>query len=138
MSCHDIGRALNSVQEKILELYEAKKLDKEITRELLLVSTKAVWWCDGNEYEATKTFDLSYCGNCLEQGAEGDYLYSLWEADVKQDFSARYKFLSAFEKKHRLVGSYLCEKCFEKALKELGFNEEEIEKEKRKQEKETK
>lgn len=36
MSCHDIGRALNYVQEEIIEQYENGKLDKNTAKTLLI------------------------------------------------------------------------------------------------------
>ena len=36
MSCHRIGRALNYVQEEILEQYKAGEVDKETAQVLLL------------------------------------------------------------------------------------------------------
>lgn len=53
MSCHNIERALNHVQEKILELYEEKRYDLDTTKKLLAQSMDALWCCDGNLAEAS-------------------------------------------------------------------------------------
>ena len=40
MSCHDIGHALNYVQEEIIEQYENGKLDKDTAKTLLIRAEK--------------------------------------------------------------------------------------------------
>ena len=83
MSCHNIGHALNSVQRKIIEKYELGKIDKETTRDLLIRCVRAVGFCDGNEYEATASFDAAYCSDCMRKVADGKKLYDTFWIDVE-------------------------------------------------------
>ena len=127
MSCHNIGHALNHVQEEILKMYENAEINKEMLRKLLVICTDAVGWCDGNGYEATETFDSSYCTYCLDKLGKDKTMFSFWNVPFEL------KTLWNFEKKYGIFGSYMCETCFEKAMRELGMTDEEIEKEKRRQ-----
>lgn len=52
MSCHDVGRALNSVGAVVLGMYDKGRIPLEEARELLVATRLGVHWCDGNEYEA--------------------------------------------------------------------------------------
>lgn len=52
MSCHDIGRGMNSVVKVVLGLYDQEKFDRDTARLLFAACRKGVHWCDGNEDEA--------------------------------------------------------------------------------------
>ena len=119
MSCHDIGRALNYVQEEIIEQYEASNLDKNTAKALLKRSAEAVCFCDGNLDEATASFDKYYCSDCMCKSQE---LYTLYLGYQWYDAVRNYV------EEHNLVGTNLCEACFEKMLTALRMTPEEIEK----------
>lgn len=127
MSCHNIGHALNSVQRKIIEKYELGKIDKEATRELLIRCVRAVGFCDGNEYEATASFDAAYCSDCMRKIADGEKLYDIFWIDVEPWKVRKY------HKDNLYIGSMLCDNCFTEMCTALGLSPEEIENEKKRQ-----
>lgn len=93
MSCHNIGRALNQVQEKILELYEEKRYDLDTTKKLLAQSMDALWCCDGNPGEASLYLNRNYCSDCFKRlPANKLYDYCYFKSDLG------YKFLDAYTK----------------------------------------
>ena len=126
MSCHDIGHALNYVQEEIIEQYEGGKLDKDTAKTLLKRSAKAINFCDGNLYEATEAFDRHYCSDCM---CKAQKLYTLYIGDPWYDP------IDDYVEEHDLVGTKLCEPCFDKMFATIGLSPEEIEKEKEHQRK---
>ena len=127
MSCHNIGHALNSVQRKIIEKYELGKIDKETTRELLIRCVRAVGFCDGNEYEATASFDAAYCSDCMRKVADGEKLYDIFWIDTEP------RKVHKYHKDNLYIGSMLCDDCFTKMCTSLGLSPEEIENEKKRQ-----
>ena len=121
MSYHDIGHALNLVQEGVLELYEEGKFDTDTLRRLLLRCTDALGFCDGNLDEATETFDKSYCSDCLRKVAEGEDLYQIYWG--KRGYRTVYEYCDENE----LIGLMLCDECFTKMCTAIGMSPEEIE-----------
>ena len=67
MSCHNIGHGLNEVVRKVLVEYDAGLIPYESAFQILKQCTKSVYWCDGNEYEATACM-YDRCGRCLWKG----------------------------------------------------------------------
>lgn len=67
MSCHNIGHGLNEVVRKVLEEYDAGLIPYESVFRILQQCVKSVYWCDGNEYEATACM-YDRCGRCLQKG----------------------------------------------------------------------
>ena len=121
MSCHDIGHALNHVQEGVLALYEEGKFDKYTLRQLLLRCNDALGFCDGNLEEATETFDKSYCSDCLRKVADGEELYQIYWG--KHGYRTVYEYCDENE----LIGLMLCDECFTKMCTAIGMSPEEIE-----------
>ncbi len=97
MSCHDIGRGLNTVTKKVIELYDEGKIQFEDVKNLLFTIRKAVYHCDGNEYEAVAYLYGRRCGHCLKRTSD---LYNLDEI-----------FVRAYEDKS-LDTDEVCEECF--------------------------
>lgn len=112
MSCHDIGRGMNSVVNVVVDLYDKKKIEKEVAKTLIMACRKGVHWCDGNEYEATESIRRCRCGKCLEVVPEGNYLFSVW--DVSNEVPDKYKILD--DKSTMLASDGLCEKCFDEVI----------------------
>ena len=121
MSCHDIGRALNYVQEEIIEQYENGKLDKDTTKSLLIRAREAIGFCDGNVGEATASFDKCYCSDCMRKVDEGEDLFALYIG------YPWYQKIDEYLAEHDMVGTVLCEECFERMLNTMGMTSEEIE-----------
>lgn len=127
MSCHDIGRALNYVQEEIIEQYENGKLDKNTAKTLLIRSREAINFCDGNLEEATASFDKCYCSDCMRKVDEGEELFTLYIG------YPWYQQIDKYLDEHDMVGTMLCEACFDKMLTALEMTTAEIESLKTKQ-----
>lgn len=77
MSCHDIGRGINTIVERIVELYDEGKYSTETARDLIATSRNGVHWCDGNEDEAVECIRRCRCGRCLKKMKAGEYLFSV-------------------------------------------------------------
>ena len=107
MSCHDVGRAMNSVVKVAIELYDAEKIDKEATIKIIRACARGVNWCDGNEYEATDYIRRCRCGRCLKMVPKGEKLYSVWYVshDVPKPYDIRKEF--------SLASDGLCMECFD-------------------------
>ncbi len=123
MSCHDIGRGLNSVVKKIIELLENNNISKEAAKEIIIACRKGVHWCDGNEEEAIECIRRCYCGNCMERIEAGKPLYSVY--DVSWDMPDRYN----IKKNFNLATDGLCEDCFIKIINQHCSDEKAAEKE---------
>lgn len=129
MSCHDIGRALNYVQEEIIEQYENKKFDVHTAKTLLIRCAEAINYCDGNLNEATSSFDKCYCSDCMCKVQEQQKLFTLYIGYPWYDP------IDDYVEEHDLVGTKLCEPCFDKMFTAIGLSPEEIKKEKERQRK---
>ena len=84
MSCHNIGKGMNSVVNVVINLYDKGKISREATREIIAQCQDGVGWCDGNDYEAVECIADCRCGRCLRLVPEGEFLFNLWE--VPYDF----------------------------------------------------
>lgn len=51
MSCHDIGRGMNSVVKVVDALFEEGKINIEAAKIIIEACKDGVHWCDGNEHE---------------------------------------------------------------------------------------
>ena len=77
MSCHDIGRGMNSVVKEIITLLDNNELSKEAAKKLIKSCLRGVYWCDGNEGEAVNYISHYLCGMCLKKVPKGENLYEL-------------------------------------------------------------
>lgn len=120
MSCHNIGYAINHVQEMILELYEEKRYDLDTAKELLIQSMDALGFCDANPDEATFYLDRNYCSDCFQRlPANKLYYYRL--------LGIGYKFLDEYREQNEVIGLAMCGACTRKMLRKYGLSPEEIE-----------
>ena len=111
MSCHDVGRALNSVGAVVLGMYDKGRIPLEEARELLVATRLGVHWCDGNEYEAVDELSKNHCGHCLRKLEVGAPLYDV--DDVSCDVPDRYRM---YDHPELLIASgYLCPECFDRS-----------------------
>ncbi|MBO5731252.1 MAG: hypothetical protein J6R67_08645 [Treponema sp.] len=67
MSCHDIGRGMDSVTQVVIRMYDAGEINSKTALKLFTALKKGVHWCDGNEYEAVLSIFNCRCGNCLKK-----------------------------------------------------------------------
>lgn len=112
MSCHDIGRGMNSVANVVLDLYESGQINKESASRLVLAFREGVNWCDGNESETVAdVVERGYCGLCFEKKPD---LTDIYDNDLKYPDS--YKVFDAYDKS--AAHFYLCPECRKKVLDE--------------------
>lgn len=110
MSCHNIGRGLNSVSKIVIKLYEEGRYDKETARQLLCTCRKGVNWCDGNEEEAVEdVIEAGYCGLCMTKTEQISDIY-----DNNLKYPDKYKLFDPFDKS--AAHFFLCPECKEKVL----------------------
>lgn len=127
MSCHNIGRGLNSVTEVVMELFFSGKISEEAMKKLVTACRKGVHWCDGNETEAIECIRDNYCGSCLKKMNEGEELFSIWDISFKAYRECKIRKLDD----EGLISDRLCVDCFDKLLakksgeKDLGSIERE-------------
>ena len=112
MSCHDIGRGMNSVVRVTIGLYDAGRIDKDATAQIIRACARGVNWCDGNKSEAVDYIRRCRCGRCLKMVPKGEKLYSIW--DVSFDVPKRYE----IDRDFKLLSDGLCEECFDIVLNE--------------------
>lgn len=126
MSCHNIGKALNSVEICAIELYEAGKIEREVLREILAACRDAVVYCDGNYDEVTEFLDARYCGACLSKRVAGEPLYTIWNTRLGWRPIQKY----CDEQAVSVVGMSMCSRCFSQMLSDFGLSEAAIKREK--------
>lgn len=115
MSCHDIGRGMNSVVRTTVKLMDEKKISKDAARTIICCCSKSVNWCDGNESEAVGYIRRCMCGRCMKMVPEGEKLYSVY--NVSNSVPDSYK-LSNY-----ISSDGLCEKCFDLLINEYCKDE---------------
>lgn len=112
MSCHDIGRGMNSVVKVVIGLYDEGKFDRDTARVLFAACRKGVHWCDGNESEAIASLRGCRCGKCLSVIKKGDKMFSVWNVSYEVDKS--YQILDSVIPP--LASDRLCESCFDEVI----------------------
>ena len=110
MSCHDIGRGMNSVVRTTITLFYEGKIPLEAARSIILSCKHGVHWCDGNEGEAVSYITGCICGKCMKKVKKGEKLYNIYS--VSNDVPDRYDWPRDF------VTHRLCEECFDIVLNE--------------------
>lgn len=110
MSCHDIGRGMNSVVKTTISLMDQEKISKDAAKTIINSCARGVNWCDGNTYEATDYIRKCICGNCMRLVPAGEKLYSVWT--VSNDVHNMYNL------DDNLASDGLCEDCFDLVLNE--------------------
>lgn len=121
MSCHDIGRGMNSVVREIVTLLDAEKISKEAAKTLILACIRGVYWCDGNDGEAIDYIHQYLCGNCLKKVPEGEKMYSIWD---NLPYQKRNEVVRGIGKE--FVSYEFCEECFEHILEKNNMKREDL------------
>lgn len=116
MSCHNIGRGMNSVVKVVLDLYESEQLPREAATRLLLACRKGVYWCDGNEGETLEDIiERGYCGLCFEKTGT---LSDVFDNDLNYPDCNK-----VFDKYDDTAAHYwLCPKCKQLVIAEYRAN----------------
>ena len=110
MSCHDVGRAINSVGRVVIEEYDKGAINLDAAKRILNECCNAVNWCDGNSDEASDYFRRCRCGNCLKMIKQGENLYSIWHTSINSTYE--------IEEKYDLASDSLCDNCFDTIISE--------------------
>lgn len=112
MSCHDIGRGLNSVVKVVIGLYEQGQLSKEAAMPILCACRRGVNWCDGNEDEAMQALvDAGYCGLCLEKPDSVTNVY-----DNGLGYPEKYEVFDRYDK--CAAHFFVCPRCKQRLIEE--------------------
>ena len=123
MSCHDIGRGMNSVIEVVIGLYDDGKISTESAGEIIKACRRGVHWCDGNEGEAVGALAFTRCGVCLKKIPEGKELYDLVDAyGVEVEHTDCEKIFQKAQ--YELAYPSVCGKCMDKIITEWTGNSE--------------
>lgn len=72
MSNHEIGHAMDTIIENILDLYDEGAFSAGTVRKLIKTALHVVDGYDGNGYEALETMTYTHCGSCLKKYAENE------------------------------------------------------------------
>ena len=115
MSCHAIGRGMNSIVKTTITLMDQGKIGKEAAKAIIISCANGVYWCDGNTYEATDYIRRCLCGRCMSLVPAGDKLYSIY--DVSREVFDRYRLGD------NLATDGLCVDCFDAVLSEYCKDE---------------
>lgn len=125
MSCHDIGRGMNSVVKVVIELLDSKCLDSDVAKAIIVACRKGVHWCDGNEDEAIESIRRCRCGNCMKVVDKGDFLFSVWNASPIVLDLARKRGIDVLDyRSDHLASDGLCLKCFDEVINEFCGDEQ--------------
>ncbi len=148
MSCHDIGRGMDSVTKVVFKMYIDGEITKDVAFRLFRALQKGVHWCDGNEYEATKSISGVLCGRCLKVFKEDEDPIDVWDTvndlydKVSRDKDTDDKYVRKFEVLYKdvcekagktfsgndipnevwdeMVCDNICEECFAEILRKCG------------------
>lgn len=136
MSCHDIGRGMNSVVLVVLDLYDHGKMSLESARQVIKACREGTQWCDGNENEAVMCCCENRCGYCLERLKPGDALYCLYDIvrvaeseGLLKDYEPVKVFRNRTDQAYKLAGKdlgydWICANCFEKIINKITGDSE--------------
>lgn len=119
MSNHDIGRALSTVVEVALRLFDRGNISLEAAREIIFTARRAVHYCDGNEDEAIEDIIFFRCGKCLCKVPKGGLLFNtvdFWRLAYHKEIDL--PTVEAITEKNRLASYGLCRECFVQAVNE--------------------
>lgn len=113
MSCHDIGRGLDSVTRVVIEMYDTGEITIKTALKLFTALRNGVYWCDGNEHEAVLSIFNCRCGNCLKKMKPGEKFFDIDDSpsgviENSDDILRNYK--------EDYAGWRFCTECFDKII----------------------
>jgi hypothetical protein len=121
---------MNAVVRRTITLFDRKEIALEPAKKIIASCAKAVYWCDGNEYEAVDFISHCRCGECLKLIPKGEKLYSIWDVTVPKQ-SSRDHWIFETKNKLELVTDGMSEEWFDHYIPEEsgdGYHEEAIKK----------
>ena len=80
MSCHDIGRGMDSITQVVIKMYDAEEITSKTALKLFSALKSGVYWCDGNAHEAVQSIFNCRCGQCLKKMKPGEKLFNIYDA----------------------------------------------------------
>ena len=116
MSCHDIGRGMDSVTKVVIAMFDNEELTRDAALKLFTALKNGVHWCDGNENEAVASIIHCRCGKCLKEMKSGEKLFNIYDCsplvggnpwDILDNYNGDYG------------GWYFCKNCFDEIIKEV-------------------
>lgn len=112
MSCHNIGKGMDSVAKIVIQMYVNNEITKDAALRLFRALRDGVNWCDGNSYEATESISKILCGRCLKQFTEGEKPSSLWDAEdvISEKAGGDEGTSDAITLKYKELQELICEK----------------------------
>ena len=117
MSCHDIGRGMDSVTKVVIKMYDNKELSRDAALKIFSSLRRGVHWCDGNEGEAVASIIDCRCGKCLKEIGDEEKLYDI---DDCSDLISKslWDVLDGYVKYY--AGWYFCKDCFDEIIQEVS------------------
>ena len=112
MGCRQIGKGMNEVVEKIMDIYDRDEISRDVAKELIVTARKAVHCCDGDENDAINIIRMRRCGCCLKKRGRGEIFYSV--NDVSQRLLEDNDIMNNCEE--ILASDGLCKECFDKVI----------------------
>lgn len=119
MSCHEIGRGLSNVTERIFQMYDEGRIPKEAMYDILEAVKSGTYFCDGNTGETLEYVNSNRCILCLKQNKSIDlvYQYSLSNnLDPEEITEELDEFLGQYE------DYCVCKSCMKPILTRNGIN----------------
>ena len=113
MSCHNIGRGMDSVTQVVIEMFDNGELNKESALKLFTALKNGVNWCDGNEGEAVESIINCRCGKCLKRMGSGEKFYDIYDCSMLVTGST-WNILENYNEDYG--GWRFCKNCFDEIL----------------------
>lgn len=113
MSCHNIGRGMDSVTQVVIEMYDKKELSKKTALKLFSALKAGVYWCDGNEYEAVESIMNCRCGKCLKKMKPSEKFYNVYDCSIFITGNP-WKILNKYNEDY--AGWRFCIDCFDEII----------------------
>lgn len=113
MSCHDIGRGMDSVTQVVIKMYDTREITIKTALKLFTALKRGVYWCDGNEHEAVQSIFNCRCGNCLKRMKPGEKLFNIYDSPSEVTENS-YDVLRNYKEDY--AGWRFCTECFDKII----------------------
>lgn len=118
MGCRNIGKVMEKVTKKVMDIYDREEISCEVAKELIVTAKEAVRCCDGDD-DVTDAIRMCRCGRCLKKRGAEEKFYSL-----KDISSEKMKWSDIMNSEEELLASdVLCVSCFDIVMNRR-FNDE--------------
>lgn len=118
MGCRNIGKVMEKVTEKVMDIYDRKEISCEVAKELIVTAKEAVHCCDGDD-DVTDAIRMCRCGRCLKKRGTEEKFYSV--NDISRE---KIGWIDIMNSGGELLASdVLCVSCFDIVINRC-FNDE--------------